>query len=175
MLELGDPIGHLLVPMPYTQMQQLGDPVMVPPARNYWKSRYLPDLSQGAAEVLAEQADRVPSPQSHIIVHLLGGAVAGVPADATAYPHRDPLFEVNVQARWEDPADDDRHMSWARGVADSLAPFASAGSYVNTFAGDEPDAAALAYGANQRRLVEVKHTYDPTNLFRLNQNISPQR
>lgn len=173
LLEFGDPLGHLLVPMPYTGLQQLGDPVMVPPARNYWKSRHLSAMSDAAVNVLVDRALSTPSPQSHIIVHLLGGAVSRVPADATAYPHRDAQFEVNVQARWNEPADDDAHIGWARGVSDALEPFASEGVYVNTLSDDEPQAAAAAYGDNHRRLAEIKRRYDPTNLCWFNSNIEP--
>lgn len=125
--------------MPYTEFQQLGDPFMVPPARNYWKSRYLNDLFDGVIDVLVEHTSRLPSPQSQVILHLLGGQIARVPADATAYPHRDARFEVNIQARWDDPADDHRVIGWARSTHAALAPFTTGGSYVNTMAGDEPD------------------------------------
>ena len=169
LLRMGDPIGHLIAPMPYTQVQQLGDPLMTRPARNYWKSQCLSGLSEDAIEVIAELAARSPSLESQIIVHLLGGQVARVPVEATAYPHRDTQFEVNIQARWEDAADDERAIGWARDTYEALRPLA-AGSYVNTDSGGEPGA---AYGSNQRRLVELKQRYDPANLFRLNANIRP--
>jgi FAD/FMN-containing dehydrogenase len=96
-----------------------------------------------------------------------------VPPDATAYPHRDVEFVVNVHTRWTSPSDDDRCMRWARSLFDALAPHASGGVYVNFMPEDETQRVQGAYGSNYPRLTRIKAKYDPGNLFRMNQNIRP--
>jgi FAD/FMN-containing dehydrogenase len=81
---------------------------------------------------------------------------------------------MNVHGRWEDPADDAKGIRWTRDVFDATAPFANGGVYVNFLTADEGERVKNAYGPNYDRLVRVKRQYDPENLFRLNQNISPK-
>ena len=103
----------------------------------------------------------------------LGGATTRPAPDSAAYAHRDARFVMNVHARWEDPADDGRCTGWARDFYNASAPFASGGVYVNFLTADEGDRVRAAYGSNYRRLAQTKRTYDPENLFRMNQNIVP--
>jgi FAD/FMN-containing dehydrogenase len=104
----------------------------------------------------------------------MGGAVADVPDDATAFPLRDAGIIVQMDSTWEDPGDDDENIAWTRGLHAAVAPHAIDRAYVN-FIGDEgSERVAQAYGAEKyQRLVALKKKYDPTNLFRLNQNIPP--
>jgi FAD/FMN-containing dehydrogenase len=103
----------------------------------------------------------------------LGGATNRLPADATAYPHRDAEFVLNVHSRWEHPEEDDTCISWARRLFAELAPYATGGVYVNFMTQDEQARIRDAYGANYARLAELKRKYDPGNVFRVNQNIAP--
>jgi FAD/FMN-containing dehydrogenase len=103
----------------------------------------------------------------------LGGAMSRVPLEATAYPLRRPHFIMNVHTRWRDKAQDDGAIKWARALFEEAAPFAAGSAYVNFMPADEAGRVAEAYGANYRRLAQVKERYDPNNLFRLNQNIRP--
>jgi FAD/FMN-containing dehydrogenase len=80
---------------------------------------------------------------------------------------------MNVHGRWDDPADDDRCIRWARDFFKASAPFATGGVYVNFLTADESDRVGAAYGPNYDRLARVKRKYDPENLFRVNQNIVP--
>ena len=97
-----------------------------------------------------------------------------VSAGATAYPHRDVQFVINVHTRWRDPAQDAACIGWARALFDALAPHATGGVYVNFMPGDEAQRVAEgAYGPNFERLARIKARYDPGNLFRMNQNIRP--
>lgn len=95
------------------------------------------------------------------------------PPQATAYPHRDALYVMNVHTRWDDPADDERCNAWARNFFADATPYASGGVYVNFMPQDEGERTSDAYGANHARLAQIKATYDPDNLFRTNQNIRP--
>ena len=95
-------------------------------------------------------------------------------ADATAYPHRDVEFVVNVHTRWREAGAGPACIAWARNLFDAMAPYATGGVYVNFMPEDETQRVQTgAYGANYARLAKLKAKYDPTNLFRMNQNIKP--
>jgi FAD/FMN-containing dehydrogenase len=90
-----------------------------------------------------------------------------------AYAHRDSKFVLNVHGRWDQAADDERCIAWAREFFKASAPYASGSVYVNFMTQDEADRIAAAYGPNYDRLVQIKKKYDPENVFHLNQNIKP--
>jgi FAD/FMN-containing dehydrogenase len=169
----GPCLGEHVGTVPYGAWQQAFDPLLAAGARNYWKSHNFTELSDGAIEALASFAGRLPSDHSEIFVALLAGAANRVPTSATAYVGRDARLVVNVHARWEDPADDDACISWARAFYQASAPFASGGAYVNFMTGDESARVPDAYGENYQRLVDLKRRFDPDNVFRTNQNIAP--
>jgi len=172
--EYGDPIADVVGPHQYAEFQQAFDPLLEEGARNYWKSHNFSTVSDDAIDTVVEYARDLPSPLSEIFFGQLGGAMGRVPADATAFPHRDAEYGMNVHTRWEDPADDDRCIDWSRKFFDAMAPYATGGVYMNFISEDEGEE-DLAYGTNQRRLAEVKAAYDPENLFRMNQNVEPAR
>lgn len=171
--QLGTPITDLLGPMPYTMMQSLLDGLFTPGARNYFKAGYLGGLSDEAIDTLVRFHGPSISPSSEIHIHHLGGAVARVPDDATAFGQRGAPYLLNIVARWTDPGTDDAQIAWARDLYAAVEPFSTGGTYVNFLsAGD--DRVAAAYGPdNYERLARLKETWDPTNVFRLNQNIRP--
>ena len=114
------------------------------------------------------------SPHCELAFAQLGGAINRVAANATAYPHRDLKYLVNIHTRWETAAEDAKCVAWARELFDALAPHATGGVYVNFMPEDEAARVrAGAYGANYDRLARLKTKYDPANLFRVNQNIRP--
>ncbi|MDQ4119762.1 MAG: FAD-binding oxidoreductase, partial [Actinomycetota bacterium] len=104
--------------------------------------------------------------ESVVYIRTLGGAIARVRDDETAYPHRAAGFNVSVDASWHDPALDDAAIGWARSTWEALAPFATGGVYLN-FAGlgEEDALRATALGAHETRLAEIRRTYDPSGLF----------
>jgi FAD/FMN-containing dehydrogenase len=170
---LGNPIVDVMGPHDFSAWQQAFDPLLTPGARNYWKSHDLTELSDGLIDTLTRYSSKLPSDATEIFVAHLGGAVNRIPDDATAYPHRDVEFVINVHARWDEPAEDARCMEWAREFFHASAPFATGGVYVNFMPEDEEDRTGGAFGANLVRLSRVKQRYDPDNFFRVNQNISP--
>jgi FAD/FMN-containing dehydrogenase len=105
----------------------------------------------------------------------IGGAMARVAANATAWPNRDAHFIMNVHSRWRDSARDGDCTAWARQLFEATAPFAMGTVYINFMPDDENKRVEKAYGANYRRLAEIKRRYDPHNLFRMNQNIGPMQ
>jgi hypothetical protein len=109
-----------------------------------------------------------------VLIAHLGGAVNRVQADATAYPHRNVQFVMNVHGRWREASRDGECIAWARGIFDAITPHATGGVYVNFMPEDEADRVQHgAYGPNHQRLAKLKARYDPRNVFRLNQNIRP--
>jgi len=172
-LTLGTPIGSHLGEMPYTAWQQTFDPLLTPGARNYWKSHNFSSLADGAIDALVHSVSRLPSPHCEIFFGCLGGATMRVKPDATAYPHRDTLFAVNVHGRWETAAEDESGIAWARDFFEKTKAFATGGVYVNFLTADEGARLHAAYGPSYDRLAAVKKKYDPRNRFRNNVNILP--
>jgi FAD/FMN-containing dehydrogenase len=110
---------------------------------------------------------------SGLVVEHFHGMVTHIPATATAYPHREPGYNLVLIAEWLDPKDDEANITWARDTFAALAPHMAESAYVNYLGDDDGDRVRLAYGPNWERLVALKKRYDPENVFRLNQNISP--
>jgi len=171
---LGQPLVDLIGPMPYLDMQRFGDGSWAPGYQNYWKSHYLVGLSDGAIDTLVAHAERISSPLSDMKIAHMQGAVSRVDEDATAFGHRAAPFNLNVNTRWSDPSEADQHIAWTHGLFEAMKPYSTGGVYVN-FLGDEgEDRVKAAYSAAQfQGLTALKNTYDPTNVFRLNQNIKP--
>lgn len=173
--EFGNPMVDLLEPKPYTALQSMFDPSVPHGWHRYWKSVELPPLTDDAIDTLVEHASRQTSPKSYCIVFQLGGALAHAGEGETAFSQRDAAHNVNINAVWtEDDSEGERHVAWARDFFSAMQPHAGGRVYLN-FLGDEgAERVHQAYGDRQyERLVELKRAYDPTNFFRLNQNIEP--
>jgi FAD/FMN-containing dehydrogenase len=171
--EFGPPVVDHIEVMPYPVLQSALDPTAPWGSRNYWKSDFMPELSDRAIDLLVEQASGMRSPLSQVHVHHLGGAMGRRPVAATAFPSRDAGFVYNLIGCWMSPEDDEAGMAWARGAFEAMRPVSAGSAYVN-FLGEEPvERVRAAYRANYERLVALKRCYDPDNLFRLNHNISP--
>ena len=170
---LGEPIADVIGPNPYAGWQTAFDPLLTEGARNYWKSHAFDQLQDGALQIIVDSVSSLPGPECEIFIAQLGGATGRIASEATAYPHRDAAFVMNVHTRWQDSAEDDFCIAWARKAFDESAAFANGGVYVNFMPDDESKRTEGAYGSNLDRLRKIKETYDPTNLFRHNQNIEP--
>jgi FAD/FMN-containing dehydrogenase len=170
---LGSPVGEAVGIHPFVAWQSAFDPLLQPGARNYWKSHDFAELRDPALEQIVRYAGELPSPHCEIFVAHLGGAINRLAADATAYPHRDAEFVLNVHARWEDSKEDEICIAWARRFFADTAPYATGGVYVNFMTQDEQARVRDAYAGNYARLAELKRKYDPANVFRVNQNIAP--
>jgi FAD/FMN-containing dehydrogenase len=170
---LGKPIVDVISPHPFTGWQAAFDPLLTPGARNYWKSHDFTDLSDGAIKAILDAVRTLPSPECEVFIAHVGGAMARVAANASAWPNRDAHFIMNAHTHWRDKSQDSACVAWARRLFEATAPFAAGSVYVNFMPGDENDRVEKAYGTNYRRLAEIKGRYDPGNLFRMNQNIRP--
>jgi hypothetical protein len=172
--ELGTPAVDAVVAKPYLAHQSMFDAALPHGRHYYWKSWKLPPLTDATIGVIAEQASGLTSPHSMVSIFALGGAVARVDDEATAFTGRSPAHDINFVASWlPDDPEPERHKAWARGSWEAMRPFGH-GVYVN-FLADEPQAhVKVAYGERKYAcLAALKRTYDPTNFFRLNQNIAP--
>jgi FAD/FMN-containing dehydrogenase len=172
-LGFGDPIASALGPTPYAGFQSAFDPLLTPGQRNYWKTNNFSTMSDAAIDVVVAAAAQSPDPQSEIFLAQLGGAMARVEPDATAYVARDARYVMNLHGRWSDPRDDDKVISWARRSFQAAAAHATGSGYVNFLTEDEGARVAASYGVNHQRLQALKQRYDPDNLFRMNLNIEP--
>jgi FAD/FMN-containing dehydrogenase len=173
--EVGNPIADVVGPHPYAGWQQALDPLLTPGFRNYWKSHDFAEVTDDLLDVLIDYGARLPSVHTEIAFAQLGGAAGRVPSDAMAAGRRDARYLVNVHTRWESPAEDESCIRWARELHRDTEVFSTGAVYVNFMPEDQADTVQVrsAYGENFRRLVEIKRRYDPTNLFRMNQNIRP--
>jgi hypothetical protein len=174
MRAIGNPIADVVAPHPFVAWQQAFDPLLAPGARNYWKSHDFAEISDAAIDLLIGAVRELPGPECEIFIGYVGGAASRVPPEATAFPQRLPHFVMNVHARWRDPAMDKACIEWARRLYEEAKPLAIGTAYVNFMPGDEVDRVEAAYGANYRRLTEIKQRYDPLNMFRMNQNVQPK-
>ena len=168
----GNPIADVIGPAPFAAWQQAFDPLLTPGARNYWKSHNFTQLTDELLSILIEYTGKLPSGASEIFLAQLGGAINRIAPDATAYPHRDVNFVMNVHVRWEDRSMDKECVDWARKFFDKTAPYSAGGVYVN-FISEGEDRVNAAFGINHEALAEIKRRYDPENFFRVNQNIKP--
>jgi FAD/FMN-containing dehydrogenase len=169
------PLLDLFEPKPWVEHQTMFDGAVTPGWHYYWKSVELDDIDEPAVGAIVDHTERITSPHSYSVAFQLGGAMSRLGAMDTAYAGRSPAFDVNVNGVWlpEEAQGAPDHVAWVRSLFGELEPSAR-GVYVN-FLGDEgSDRVRAAYGAEKyARLVELKTRWDPTNLFRSNQNIVP--
>ncbi len=165
------PAAHDLAVVPFLTIQTITDELFAHGLRTYIKAGFADDLPDGLIDALLDRGATIGSPISQIEVLAMGGAIARVDPDATAFPFRGARWLINIPATWRDLADDEREIAWARETYAAVKPFLSEGNYVN-FMGDDDDAEG-AYGRTLERLRQVKAAYDPGNVLRLNQNIAP--
>lgn len=173
---LAAPLADLVAPQPYVQMQTLFDEAW-PPGRLYYnKAHNIRALTDDAIELLVGYARATPTPQSAIALQQLHGAAARVPATATAFPHRFDHYDLLFHPGSDVPSDCAKMIQWAREGWEALRPLAESSVYVNALE-DSTEEGELrvreAYGPNYARLLELKRTYDPDNVFRLNVNLRP--
>ncbi|HWT29448.1 MAG TPA: FAD-binding oxidoreductase [Propylenella sp.] len=174
-LKFGEPVADTIAPKDFIAFQTFLDGGQPFGRRYYWKSDEAAEASPGLMSTLADRAAKIASPFSAILVMHMGGAPARVPPEATAVGIRGARYAIVVQAAWEDPAEDQLHVGWARDSFAAVKPFSSGIGYVNFLTADEAETRLRTLYANPLydRLRRIKTSYDPQNLFRGNLNIPP--
>ena len=168
----GKPIVNTVAPVEYRAWQKSLDGRWGNGFHNDWRGHHLEDIHPAAVRILQESVRQISSPWTDIKIAHMEGAVSRVADSATAYGNRSATFALVIQARWEDAAESEAQIRWARELRDRLAPYATCGAYVNFIAADEANRVSQAHGAeNYRRLQILKAKYDAGNLFHANANV----
>jgi FAD/FMN-containing dehydrogenase len=174
LLEFGPPALSMMQPMPYVAVQQLLDPANPEGMLNYWTGDFYDSLPDAAVDTLVDKATRPVSPLSQIIVVAGGGAIARVDDDAMAFGQRKTPWNVHYLSMWAESADTEKNIAYTKDLAGAMKPWSTGRVYLN-FLGDEgQERVESGFGAEKySRLRSLKAKWDPTNLFRHNQNIPP--
>jgi len=176
--ELGTPLFDMSGPTPYVGVQAGFDPLFPRNTLNaYWKSQYLDELSDGAIEAITSNAADRPAPLTLVNTFAMGGAIADVDPEDTAFATREAPYMVSIDGMWTDEVSDEDGIAWVRSAWEDVKEHGTGDVYLNFtgLGGDEAPSAGVdtAFGRNLQRLAEVKAEYDPTNFFRVNNNIEP--
>jgi FAD/FMN-containing dehydrogenase len=175
--EFGSPLDDSISHIPRLEMQTLFDPAFPYGNQNYWKSSFIDELTDDAIDTLVEHANRMASPLSAVMCeYYFGGPASRVGETETAFAHRNAQYDIGIIGQWTNPEENEQHMNWAREAYAAIEPYANGRIYANLMGGDQmtdESEVRAAFGENYERLVALKRKYDPTNFFRLNQNINP--
>ena len=170
------PLIDGIEPMPYTSAQKLIEPFAGRGLRQYWRAENLPALSDGAIAELLDHGTHPASPLSQVVVEPKGRAIARVDPDFTALTGRDGEYHWYAFSLWEDEADDDAGIAWARALTDRMRPYSIAGISPNFIERAGSERLRSIFGdAKYERLVALKREWDPDNVFNSNQNVDPDR
>src|SRR3954452_24152664 len=166
-----EPAAGELAVVPFLEIQTAGDEIFGHGKLSYIKATFANDLTDDLLDALLPFGEQIGSELSQVELLSMGGAISHVPAEATAFPHREVKWLINIPATWEAAAETDEEIAWVRRTFAAIEPHATGGAYVNFMDADE--LATTGYGPTMQRLGEVKAKYDPDNVFHLNQNIEP--
>jgi hypothetical protein len=174
LLEFGPPAINLVQPMPYVAVQQLIDDSSPKGMLNYWSGDFISALPDEALDTLLDQALQPASPLSQVILIPGGGAIARVDDDAMAFGQRQTPWNIHYLTMWADPADTDRNIAYTRRISAAMKPWTTGRVYLNFLGEEGPERVEAGFGPEKyARLRQIKSKWDPTNLFRHNQNIPP--
>jgi hypothetical protein len=170
---IGRHAGRKAETISYLDLQTMADSDFPHGRRYYTKSGYFAEFTDSVIEIMVQAIANIPAQNTQIELAYLGGAAGRIGSSETAFGDRSTPFILNLLADWKDPADDALNISWVRNLFSKLRPHMKPGVYVNFMSGDEQDRVPEAYQERWQRLVKIKSHYDPSNFFRLNQNIAP--
>jgi FAD/FMN-containing dehydrogenase len=166
-------VAEMVGPMPYPALNAAFDGLFPKGMRSYWKGSYVAELTDAAIDQHVIHGPKVPGISATMHLYPINGAAGRVASDETAFAYRDATFAPVIVAAWNDPAEDQERITWVRDYYQAIAPYSEPGGYINFMSDDDQGRIQDNYRGNYKRLVEVKRTYDPDNLFHHNQNIKP--
>jgi hypothetical protein len=159
--------------IPYTAMNSLFDPLLPRGLQHYWKAVFAGDLTDDVIAAHAEHGQQMPAVTCAVHLYPVNGAAHDVAPGTTAWGHRDAKYATVIAGAWPDPADNDKGIRWVKDYYAALAPHSQPGGYVNFASADDQAKVRDNFGVGYDRLAQLKRLYDPTNLFHINQNITP--
>ncbi len=171
--DVAQPMAEHVGPMPYPALNAVFDPLVPRGLQHYWKAVFAGDLTDAAIAAHLEYGPRIPAVNCAVHLYPINGACHDVPADATAFGHRDANYACVIAGMWPDPADNQANTQWVRDYYAALAPHSQPGGYTNFASADDQQRVRENIGSGYDRLSQIKRRYDPANLFHLNQNIAP--
>ena len=170
------PDFEFLGTMPHPMLQSMFDPLLPSGMQWYWKADFMNELPDEAIDIHLKYAHELPTLLSLMHMYPVNGAAAKPGKKDTAWSYRDATWAVVICGVDPDPANKDLITKWTKDYYNELHPYSAGGSYVNFLMHDEGDERVrTTYRGNYDRLAKIKHKYDPGNLFRVNQNISPEK
>jgi FAD/FMN-containing dehydrogenase len=171
--EVAPVVAEMVGPMPYPALNGAFDALFPKGIRSYWKGAFVTELTDDAVAAHVEHGSKVPEVSATMHLYPINGACHRVGSAETAFAYRDATFATVIVCAWQDPAVDAERIRWVRDYYQAIAPYSEAGGYVNFMSDDDQGKVQDNYSGNYARLAQVKRTYDPDNLFHLNQNIRP--
>ncbi len=171
--EIAPVVAEMSGPMPYPALNTAFDALFPKGIRSYWKGSFATELTDAAIEQHVLHGSQVPGFSATMHLYPINGACHRVGADETAFAYRDATYAQVIVAAWADPEQDADHIRWVRDYHEATSPYTESGGYVNFMSDDDSAKVPDNYLGHYSRLADVKRTYDPGNLFRLNQNIPP--
>jgi FAD/FMN-containing dehydrogenase len=171
--QFGPPALDLVGPMPLPTLNSLFDPLVPPGLQQYWTGDFINELSDEAIALHVRYGEKTPTMLSTTLLFPVDGAVHRVGKDETAFSYRDATWSATINGVDPDPANNERIISWTKEYGEALHPYSAGGAYVNFMMDEGQERVKATYRDNYERLVAIKNEYDPTNLFRANQNIKP--
>jgi len=173
MRAVGKPLLDHVGPMPFPALQSLFDPLLPPGLQWYWRADFVKEFGADAIGKHFEHASKMPPGLSQVHVYPIDGAAHRVGQADTAFSYRDANFALVIVGVDANPAGKDAITTWCKAYFDALHPYSAGGAYVNFMMDEGQERVQAAFRDNYARLALIKGTYDPANLFRVNQNIVP--
>jgi FAD/FMN-containing dehydrogenase len=171
--EAGPPAFEHVGPMPLPVLNSLFDALYPPGLQWYWRGDFATELSDEAIALHLRYGSEVPTMHSSMHIYPIDGAPHRAGKHETAFSYREATFSQVIIGVDPDPANNERIISWTRDYWDAVHPHSGGGAYVNFMMDEGQERVKATYRDNFERLVDIKNKYDPTNLFRVNQNIRP--
>lgn len=167
------PALDLVGPLPYPALQSMFDALYPPGLQWYWRADFVNELSDAAIALHVKYGSDIPTPYSTMHLYPINGAVHRVGQQDTAWSYRDATWAQVIVGVDPEPVNNDKIIGWTKAYWEALHPYSAGGAYVNFMMDEGEERVKATYRDNYERLVVIKNMYDPTNLFRVNQNIKP--